>query len=145
MAVQLNVQGSPGATGTEVTDFAGAARSLRGHMELCQGAHQALLRCLAQPPAAGECSTGARCKLKAVRMALAVARQSCSSRHHPTGPCLAFGSSSSSSQTLASRALAGVMHILMPMAVCCSRQLPICFIHTYIYIYICVCVSLCIW
>lgn len=51
MAVQLNLQGNPGATGTEVTDIDIAARSLRGCMELCQGAHQALLRSLAQPPA----------------------------------------------------------------------------------------------
>lgn len=143
VTIQLNLQGSAGATGTEVTDSDGAARSLRGHTELCQGAHQALLRSLAQPPATGGCSTGARCELREGRMDLAVARQSCSSRHHPTCPCFAFGSGSSG-QTLASRALAGVVHILIiPVAVCFSRQLPICFIHRYIHLYVCVSVCVC--
>lgn len=53
VTVQLNLQGNTGATGTEATDFRVAASSVSGHPELCQGAHQALLRSLAQPPAAG--------------------------------------------------------------------------------------------
>ena len=54
MTVQLNLQVSTGATGTEATDFHVAASSVSGHTELCQGAHQALLsQSLAQPPATG--------------------------------------------------------------------------------------------
>lgn len=54
MTVQLNLQGSMGATGTEATDFHVAASSISGHTELCHGERQALLRSLAQPPATGE-------------------------------------------------------------------------------------------
>lgn len=56
MTIQLNLQGSTGSTGvtvTEATDFHVAASSISGHRELCQGAHQASLRSLAQPPATG--------------------------------------------------------------------------------------------
>lgn len=53
VTAQLSLQGNTGATGTEAADLHGAASSVSGHPELCQGAHQALMRPLAQPPAPG--------------------------------------------------------------------------------------------
>lgn len=52
MTIQLNLQGNTAAKGTEATNFHVAASSISGRTELCQGAHQASLRSLAQPSAA---------------------------------------------------------------------------------------------
>lgn len=142
MTIQLNLQGSTGVTVTEATDFHVAASSISGHRELCQGAHQASLRSLAQPPATG----GVQHRLPDVSqwklVYSAVIEQSCSSRCHPTCPCSAFGAGSSG-QASAFSALAGAVHVFMPVAVCWSRQLPVYIFHIHIYIYKCVCGFVC--
>lgn len=53
MTIQLNLWGNIAAKGTEATDFHANSNSISGRMELYQGVHQALLRSLAQPRAAG--------------------------------------------------------------------------------------------
>lgn len=139
MTVQLNVQGNPGATGTEVTDFGGAARSLRGHMELCQGAHQALLR-LSSLLQEG-CSTGARCELRAVRMALAVARQSCSSRHHPKAPALPLAPAAAARPWLPGLWQELCISLCPWQSVAPDSCQSV--LYTYIHTFICVCVCIC--
>ena len=133
VTVQLNLQSSTGATGAEATDFHVAASSVSGHTELCQGVHQALLRSLAQPPAAGGLQHwGPDASQNGLGCSQTVLQQQAPSLMPPL---------SSSTSSSASSALAGAMHIFMPVTVCCLRQLPVYVSHIYMCVCVCVYVS----